>query len=160
MDGQADPGPFTLERDAWGRLVLTDAGGRRHAGVVPVRAFPFTAPCEGLSLCDAGGREVVWVPGLDALPEGFRREIEEELARREFAPVIRRVLRVSPRVEPSEWDVETDRGRTRFVLNSPDDVRRLDEGRAMLVDAHGVRYLIADLAGLDPASRRTLERYL
>ena len=28
-------------------------------------------------------------------------------------------------VEPAEWEVETDRGHTRFVLNSDDDVRPL-----------------------------------
>ena len=35
---------FQLERDAFGRLVLTDIEGVRHVGVVPVRAFPLTAP--------------------------------------------------------------------------------------------------------------------
>jgi hypothetical protein len=62
--------------------------------------------------------------------------------------------------EPTEWDVETDRGLTRFILNSEDDIRRLGEGRALLVDAHGIRYLIPRLDSLDPFSRRVLERYL
>jgi hypothetical protein len=30
----------------------------------------------------------------------------------------------------------------------------------MLVDAHGVQYLIRDARRLDPASRRILDRYL
>jgi hypothetical protein len=140
--------------------VLTDTAGREHAGVVPVRGFPFSAPREGISLVDEAGREVLWLPHLDDLPADLRRAVEEELARREFVPVIRRVYRVSPRVEPSEWDVDTDRGRTRFVLSSADDVRRLDEQRATVSDAHGVRYLIPDLRSLDAASRRLLERYL
>ncbi len=151
---------FRLHRDAFGRLVLTDAASQVHVGVLPVRAFPFTAPRAGLALVDAAGREVLWVPHLDDLPEEPRRAIEEELDRREFVPVIRRVYRVSPRVDPSEWEVDTDRGRTRFVLNSTDDVRRLDDRRAMLTDAHGVRYLVPDLHTLDAASRRWLERYL
>ena len=33
-----------LRRDAFGRLVLTDAQGHEHAGVVAVRAFPIAAP--------------------------------------------------------------------------------------------------------------------
>jgi hypothetical protein len=152
---------FTLHRDAWGRLVLTEPGGHEHVGVVPVRAFPFSAPREGIALCDGEGRELRWLAGgLDGLAPALRQAVEEELARREFVPVIRRIRRVTPRVEPSEWQVETDRGPVGFVLQSPDDVRRIDDRRATVTDAHGVRYLIADLAGLDPASRRILERYL
>jgi hypothetical protein len=159
MDGAGFP-EIRLHHDAFGRLVLTDAAGQEHAGVCPLRAFPFTAPRQGVALLDAAGREVSWVPDLDALVEDVKRILEGELARREFVPVIRRVFGVSPRVEPSEWDVDTDRGRTRFVLNSADDVRRLDDRRALVSDAHGVRYLIADLRALDSASRRLLERYL
>jgi hypothetical protein len=151
---------FSLHHDAFGRWVLTDAAGRVCSGIVPVRGFPFSAPREGISLVDEAGREVLWLPHLDDLPEDLRRAVEEELARREFVPVIRRVFRVWPRVEPSEWDVDTDRGRTRFVLNSADDVRRLDDWRATISDAHGVCYLIPDLRTLDAASRRLLERYL
>ncbi len=155
-----DRSPFTFHQDAFGRWVLTDDAGRQHAGISPVRGFPFSSPREGISLVDEAGREVVWLASLDDLAEDLRRAVEEELARREFVPVIRRVFQVSPRVEPSEWDVETDRGRTRFVLTSADDVRRLDDRRATVTDAHGVRYLIPELRTLDPASRRILERYL
>ena len=74
--------------------------------------------------------------------------------------MVRRIVRISAPVEPSEWEVETDRGRTRFVLNSEDDVRRLSDHRALIFDAHGIRYLIPDLRALDGTSRRLLERYL
>src|SRR5205807_194291 len=111
-------------------------------------------------LLDGAGREVLWVASLEELPEEVRKAVAEELERREFVPVIRRVFDVAPRVEPSEWDVETDRGRTRFLLNSPDDVRRLDDRRAVVSDAHGVRYLIADVQALDAGTLRLLERYL
>jgi hypothetical protein len=128
--------------------------------VVAVRAFPFSCPRQGVALCDLQGREVVWLEDLDSLADGVRQVIEEELARREFVPVIRRICRIHPRIEPSEWEVETDRGRACFVLHTGDEVRRLDERRAMVIDAHGIRYLINDVAGLDAASRHLLERYL
>ena len=41
---------FELQRDSYGRLVLTTQNGERHEGVTPVRAFPIAAPDEGLSL--------------------------------------------------------------------------------------------------------------
>jgi hypothetical protein len=159
-NGQPWPQAFELSHDAWGRLVLTDADGRQHVGVELVRAFPLSDPRHGIAVCDAHGRELWWIDDLDELPAPLVRQIEEELAQREFVPVIRRILRVSAPMEPSEWEVETDRGRTHFVLNNEDDVHRLDEHRALLTDAHGIRYLIPDTRQLDAASRRLLERYL
>jgi hypothetical protein len=159
-NGQAGPRPFGLHHDAWGRLVLIDADGRRHAGVEVVRAFPISDPRHGIALCDPQGKELVWLADLDSLPPVLARQIEDELARREFVPIVHRILRVSAPVEPSEWEVETDRGRTSFVLNSEDDVHELDAHRALITDAHGIRYLIPDIEQLDATSRRLLERYL
>jgi len=161
MNGQPLAGDqFTLHYDPFGRLVLTDSAGRQHVGVEPVRAFPISDPWSGLALCDAKGRELVWIDDLTALSPALRNLLEEDLGRRQFVPLILRVAKVSAPVEPSEWHVETDRGPTRFVLNSEDDIRRLGDHRAMIVDASGVRYLIPDARLLDAESRRMLERYL
>ena len=159
-NGQAGHAGIALHHDAWGRLVFIDSAGREHVGVEPVRAFPLSDPAHGISLLDAEGHELLWVEDLAELPPDVRVALEEELRRREFVPVIRRIVRVSAPVEPSEWEVETDRGPARFLLNSEDDVHPLDEHRALLHDAHGVRYLIPDARALDPTSRRLLERYL
>ncbi|MHB1425322.1 MAG: cyanophycin metabolism-associated DUF1854 family protein [Gemmataceae bacterium] len=159
-NGQEAPRPFGLCQDAWGQLVLTDADGRQHVGVELVRAFPLSDPRHGIAICDAKGRELVWLADLDALPPPLARQIEDELAKREFVPIIRRIMKVSAPVEPSEWEVETDRGRTSFLLNNEDDVHELDAHRALITDAHGIRYLILDIAQLDANSRRLLERYL
>jgi hypothetical protein len=150
---------FQLHLDVWGRLVLTDAAGESH-GVEVVRGFPISDPRRGISLLDAEGRELVWIEDIETLPAPVRALLEEELPRREFMPQLLRVVRVSGVAEPTEWDIETDRGPTRFVLTSEDDVRRLGDGRALIVDAHGIRYLIPDLNALDAHSRRILERYL
>jgi Domain of unknown function (DUF1854) len=153
-------GAFGLSHDSWGRLVLIDSSGRRHSGVEPVRAFPIADPQHWISICDAEGRELVLVEDLAKIPQQVRQVLEDELARREFVPHVRRIVKVSTDVEPSEWDVETDRGRTRFMLNSSDDVRRLSPTSALLIDVHGTRYLIEDTRQLDAASRRVLELYL
>ena len=158
-NGRRNP-EWELHHDAHGRLVLTDALGRAHPGAEVVRAFPLSEPRRGVSIVDAGGKELAWIEDLDELPAGVRQVIEGQLAEREFVPVIRRVLRVSAAIEPSEWEVETDRGRTRFLLNNEDDVHPLDECSALITDAHGVRYLIPDTRQLDAASRRRLERFL
>ena len=151
---------FALHHDAWGRLVLTDAGGQQHVGVTPVRSFPLSDPEHWISICDGSGRELACVESLPDLPPDTRRVLEDDLARREFVPVIRRVLGVSSYLEPAEWDVDTDRGRTQFVLKSEDDVRRLSLHSAMIFDSQGIRYLVPDTRVLDSVSRRAVERYL
>lgn len=152
--------PFALAQDPWGRLVLRDEDGAEHVGVIPVRAFPIGHPSGWLVLCDAEGRELRCIEDPEALPEAPRALLEEELARREFVPVIRQVRNVSSYLEPAEWEVETDRGPTRFVLRTEDDVRRLGPYRALILDAQGVRYLVPDTRELDAYGRRAVERYL
>lgn len=163
----SDPASFirpkrriSLERDAWGRLVLAWPDGRRQVGVRAVRGFPLTAPHEGIALCDEEGTELVWVADLYSVCDDVRRRLQEELARSEFVPVVERILQVSAGAEATEWEVQTDRGRVQFALRGDDDVRRLGDGRALIVDIHGIRYLVPDARSLDPTSRRTLERYL
>src|SRR5262245_31551850 len=104
--------PFQLSLDAWGRLVLTDAAGERHVDVVPVRAVPLTDSERFLSICTAQGRELAVVPSLDMLSGEVRQLLTAELTRREFVPVIRRIVDVAVEIEPTEWNVETDRGPT------------------------------------------------
>ena len=151
---------FGLSHDAWGRLVLIDAEGRRFVGVEPIRAFPISEPGSWISICDAEGREVFCVESLAELPASIRQVLEEELALREFVPTIQRIVRVSSSTPPSEWSVETDRGPTRFTLDSEDDIRRLGAHRVLITDAKRLRYHAPDIRVLDPGSRRVLERYL
>lgn len=149
-----------LAQDPWGRLVLTLGDGIVHQGVIPVRAFPISDPAHWVALCDAEGRELACIPDLQALTPETRELLEEEMARREFVPVIQRVHQVSSYLEPAEWTVDTNRGRTRFVLKSEDDVRRLGPFSAMIQDAQGIRYLVPDTRDLDAYSRRAVDRYL
>ena len=151
---------FQLERDAFGRLVLIDVQGQRHEGIVPVRAFPLSAPGEGLSLVGADGRECVWVDRIDALPVATRALLEAELAARDFAPTLLRLHKVSSFGVPSTWQVSTDRGETRFVLKAEEDIRRLEGGALLIASAHGVQFRIPDVKALDRASRKLLERFL
>ena len=152
---------FQLERTPFGELVWTGPEGQRVAGVVPVRAFPIQAPQDGISLVDPEGHEVAWFAQLEAIPQTARNLIEEELARREFMPVIQRIAAVSGFSTPCIWTVDTDRGRTEFVLRGDEDIRRIGSARALLIaDAHGINYLVPDQLALDAYSKRVLDRFL
>ena len=159
-DADLTANSFQLSLDAWGRLVLTDAAGERHVDVVPVRAFPLTDPERFLSICNAQGRELVVVPSLDVLPAESRQLLKAELTRREFVPVITRIVDIAIAVEPTEWSVETDRGATKFLIEGGDAIRRTGPDRCLVTDTQGVRYLIPDRKQLDAPSRRLLEQYL
>ena len=151
---------FTLERNPFGRLVLTLADGTRHDGVTPVRAFPVAAPLEGLSLVATDGHEAAWVPRLDALPPATRTLIEQELATREFVPQVQRLVSVSSFSTPSTWQIETDRGPTQFVLKGEEDIRRLTPPALLIADSNGIQFLIRDRQALDAHSRKILDRFL
>ena len=100
---------FDLQRDAYGRLVLTTLSGERHEGVTPVRAFPIAAPDEGISLVNYEGHEVGWVEQLAELPPAIGQLLEEELASREFVPEIEQITDVSSFACPSTWQLVTNR---------------------------------------------------
>lgn len=151
---------FNLERNALGRLVFISPGGTPQVGVVPVRAFPIAAPDEGLSLVGPDGRELVWIDRLDALPADLGRLIDEELARREFVPVLTRLLRVSSFSTPCTWEVDTDRGPTRFVLKGEEDIRRITRERLLIASSDGLQFAVPDVTRLDRASRKLIERFL
>jgi hypothetical protein len=150
---------FTLTRNPAGRLVLTEQNGRVHDGVEPIRAFPLSDADRLVSILDAQGREVTCVVDLADLPGETAAAIRQELADREFLPRIERIVHVKRHKEPHEWDVITDRGRVQFLLRD-DDIRRLGPTKAILVDAHGVRFYIPDSAQMDAKSRRVLSQYL
>ena len=150
-----------LHRNAHGSLVLTMPGYIPQSGVTPVRAFPLAAPSEGLSLLGRSGQELLWVERLDDLPAPVRDLVEEELAVREFAPTILRILSVSGFSMPSTWQIETDRGATQLVLKGEEDIRRLRGRTTLLIAAaDGVSYRVPDSTALDRGSRKLLERFL
>lgn len=150
----------SLRRDPFGLLVLRLPDGTEHVGVVPVRAFPIGDPQAGLSLMSADGHELAWIDPLATLAPADRALIEEDLASREFVPVIQAIRAVSSFATPCTWTVATDRGETRLVLKAEEDIRRLSRQALLIADRDGVHYLIRDLAALDRASRRLLDRFL
>ena len=155
------PNTPQLHRDAFGKLVFTDAQGEQHVGITPVRSFPIAAPDEGLSLVSTDGHELAWIERLSALPQATRDLIESELAVREFTPDITRIVDVSTFSTPSTWDVVTDRGPTQLILKTEDDIRRLAGGKLLIVSSNGLQFSVTDWRErLDKHSKKLLERFL
>lgn len=151
---------MNLQRNTQGRLVLTTADGTQHEAVVPVRAYPISAPDRMISLVGADGHELAWLDSLDQLGADARELVEKELRRREFMPEILRLFGVSSFATPSTWDIETDRGRAQLQLKGEEDIRRVGGGVMLIADAHGVQFMIRDVSALDRHSRKLLDRFL
>jgi hypothetical protein len=148
-----------LLRDSLGRLVFVDTKGHSHVGVHPVRAFPITAPGAGVGIMDQSGKEVFWYPDVAAIPATELTLIEEELAAREFMPVIEKITKVSTFATPSIWDIETDRGPTRIRLKGEEDIRRIAGNTLLIADSNGLQFLIKDSTQLDKVSKKLLDRF-
>ena len=149
-----------LFRDPLGRLVYVSEAGIEHCGVYAIRAFPITAPNAGLSLMDQAGKELCWFESLELIPESERQMIQEELASREFMPVIEKIASVSSYATPSIWHIATDRGETRLRLKGEEDIRRIAGNALLISDTNGVQFLVRDLSKLDKHSRKLLDRFL
>jgi hypothetical protein len=108
---------------------------------------------------DQSGKELFWFDGMGTIPEVELGLIEEEMAVREFMPVIQRITKVSTFATPSIWDIETDRGPTRIRLKGEDDIRRIAGNTLLIADSNGLQFLIKDATQLDKASKKLLDRF-
>jgi len=125
----SDQATYRLSRNAFGRLVFTEANGAVREGVIPVRAFPITAPDHSIALVDQHGHELAWIEQLSGLPDELRAIVAAELATREFIPEIRRIRDVSSFVTPA-------RGRWKLTA-----AIRLSSSRAKKISGALLRHL-------------------
>lgn len=151
---------FTLTRNSFGKLILSNEDGEVFEGVSPVRAFPIQSPLSGISLVLTDGREVAWIDQLDDLPVDARALVKDELEGREFMPEISSIISVTSFALPCIWKVATDRGETEFVLKGDEDIRRIGKTSLLITDNHGIQFLIRDMYEIDKHSRKILDRFL
>ncbi len=151
---------FTLSKNTFSQLCLRTEDGQFFEQVLPVKAFPISLPGECIALVDRDGHELVWLENLNQISADNQAIIKEELANREFMPVLTRISEVSSFATPSTWTVETSRGATQFVLKGEEDIRRISKDTYLISDNHGVQYLIENIQLLDKHSRRLLDRFL
>jgi len=136
--------------------VDTPAGG---VVVVARRCFPLTDPQRFISLIDPRGHELCCIEQPAAVSAASRAALEQALAATELLPRIERIEAVREEATQSTWQVVTDRGARGFVVEQEDHIRRLADGRHLITDANGMRYLVPRPEDLDPKSRRLLSSF-
>ena len=147
-------------RNEAGQLVARVKG--REAPVTDARVaycFPWSLPERYIAIRDKDGKEIALLGTLAELDPASRAAVEEELREKVFHPAITRVVDLKSEFGVISITVETNRGRVTFQIRSREDVRVLSPTRALFRDADGNTYELADLAALDPASRKTLAEY-
>lgn len=141
-----------------GRL-LALIGEAEPVRVRLLRMRPRSAPDGELVAVDAKKREVWLWAGLHELDAASRAVAEAELAERYHEPVVTAIVQVKQAFGAWQVEVATAAGPRRFALRKPSrNVETMDDGRVLLRDVLGNRYVVPDPAQLDAPSRRELAR--
>jgi hypothetical protein len=127
--------------------------------VVARRCFPLTDPERFIGLVDARGRELCCLDSNSVLSLDSRHALERALLASELLPRVERIEAALEAATQSTWRVVTDRGAREFIVEQEDHIRRLADGRHLVTDSHGMRYLIPKPEELDAKSRRILSAF-
>jgi hypothetical protein len=108
------------------------------------------------------GYEVGIIEDISLLEPASRESVNRELSLFYFVPMIHRIWSVREEFGFLYWSVETDRGKKDFIMrdNITSSVRRVSEGRWLLIDINQTRYEVHDMNSLDSHSQKLLRRYL
>src|SRR6187431_2953642 len=146
-----DPTTLELTLDASGQL-WARAPGEAFLAVFARRAFPLSNPDSHVSLVDEHHFERACFVTLELLAPEAREVLQRALEQGDFLPKITHIVAVVQEATLSRWLVDTDRGPRRFIVDQEDHVRPLEDGRHLISDSHGMRYLVPAPSALDPMS--------
>lgn len=158
-----NPADLEFDRTSGGFVTLTVRGEEpeRYERINAFRTFPLSAGNQYLSLRDREGDEIGIIESLEDLAPAQATLLRDELDRRYFTPLIRRVESLKEEFGYSYWTVDTDAGRRRFTVQSgKNNVTMVGTGRLVIVDVDGNRFEVPDYTRLDRSVMRTLEGLL
>lgn len=138
------------------RLTLPD---RSYVSCRIYRAFPVSDTDRYFGLTDGAGKDIGMIPDPSRLDAESREAAAGELDKRYFVPVVRKVFDIHDDYGATVFDVETDRGRHRYLVRGiRDNIVELSHRRLLITDVDGNRFEIEDLTALDPRSQGVLLR--
>lgn len=156
-----DPTELRVSLDEQGRLRVKFADGSWHVNVRVVPAFPITRPHRFFFIRDEDGNELGLLIDPRKLDRESRDLILDQADQVYFMPRITRIIRVDEQAGVATWEVETDRGWSKFeMVPRSESVWYVGRDRVLIRDVDGNRYLIEDQTALDPRSKRWTELYL
>jgi hypothetical protein len=123
--------------------------------VVPMRSFPISIRDQYISLRDMKGNELGIIKEPKEMDKESLKLLEEEIQRRYFTPVIRRIKSIRDKMGIVEWEVETDRGTRKFLTRSIHHNIEETSAGLMVKDMENNQYEIRQ-SELDPVSAAIL----
>ena len=124
------------------------------------RQFPFELQWEFISVLNAESEEIGIIRDVELFGENAVL-LREELKRRYYSPVIKKILSVKERYGFSYWKVMTEEGEVSFTLHDTyRSIIHASEDRVLMLDVNGNRFEIPSVGALDKKSYKKIELYL
>jgi hypothetical protein len=141
--------------------VNTEGEERSYPSVKIFQSAPLSKPREYLAFLDGKSEEVALVRRLEDLPADSQKIAKRELDKRYLTARITQVPHIKQEFGVTYWNVETDRGKREFVMQSlSESCIWLSDTHLLLIDVDGNRFEIADRNALDLLSQKQLEKVL
>jgi hypothetical protein len=159
------PETTTVFRGTFSLLHCVVKGDDLYRGVFAVMLFPISHPDRFVSLryTDVADkiREIGVIEDLSEFAPDQQELIRASLAKHYYENIITRVYSVQCEYGLLFFDVETQQGRTQFMMPWRYD-RAEDYGASgkVLLDANDNRFIIPDVSGLPPAERQRFTNYI
>jgi hypothetical protein len=152
------PDKAEFRRTPGGLVSLSIRPDEKYPRVNLHRAFPHKESRKYISVRNTEGKEIGIIRCIDDFPENEVKIMEEELDRRYFMPVIKKINSLKAEFGFTYWDVETDSGPKRFSVNGGhSSVLSITESRLLVLDTDGNRYQIEDYLKFDAKSLKLVE---
>ena len=148
-------------------LSFADSDGTVYRCVSLRRCFPLSAEDSDILVRvpdteAARGHEIGMIEDVQQLEPASRQAVLRELSLYYFVPTIERIWSIREEFGFLYWEVETDRGRKDFIMRDSitSSVRKVSEGRWLIIDINQTRYEVHHFESLDSHSQKLLRRYL
>ena len=138
-----------------------------YGRVAVLRMFPFKYDEEYLSVrienYNRGDKnsEIGIIRDLSEFSEKQVEFVRKELKRRYFVPIITAVKKVKEEFGNTMWEVKTTAGDREFTVNDMgSNLINLDDGRILLIDIYGNRYIVNDMNVLGDKAMQIIEIWI
>jgi len=159
--------PLSMFRYDGENLTYTAADGTFFPIVTLRRCFPLSASNTHIIVrvpdTEAErGCELGLIADVSQLGPASREAVERELRLHYFVPRIEKIHSIREEFGFLYWSVDTDRGHKEFVMRDSviSSVRRVSDGRWLIIDINQTRYEIYNFESLDLKGQDLLRRYL
>lgn len=148
-------------------LTFTNEDGTFYPCVSLRRCFPLSANDTDILVRvpdteETRGYEIGMIDHIDQLEPGSKEAVLRELGLFYFVPAIQKIWTIREEFGFLYWSVDTDRGKREFIMRDSitNSVRKVSEGRWLIIDINQTRFEVQDFDSLDSHSQKLLRRYL